>query len=93
MTMNKKEIISKMAEFTGSTKLEAEKNLEALFKTIEFSIENNEKFNLVGYFSLDRIVKPARKGRNPKTGEEIQIPAKGAVKFKCGKVLADLVNK
>jgi len=91
--MNKQEIITKMSEITGGTKVEAEKYLGAFLKSIEYAIENKEKFNVIGYFSLDTITKAPRVCRNPKSGEEIQVPAKNVIKFKCGKVLADLVNK
>jgi len=91
--MNKKEILTKMAEFTGSSKVEAEKNLDAFLKTVEYAVENKEKLNLIGFFSIDTITKASRICRNPKTGEEIQVPEKGALKFKTGKILADLANK
>jgi len=93
MTMNKKEILTKMIEFTGSTKIEAEKNLDAFLKTIEYAVENKEKLNVIGYFSIGTITKAPRVCRNPKTGEEIQVPEKDALKFKTGKILADLVNR
>jgi DNA-binding protein HU-beta len=89
--MTKAEIIAKMSEFAGVSKVESERNLESLLKVMEFAVENKEKFNLVGYFNMDVVETSERKGRNPKTKEEITIPAGLKVKMKCGKKLKDLL--
>lgn len=88
--MNKADTITMMTEFTGGTKVESERNLEALLGIMEYCIKNNEKLNLVGYFSMEVKDTKERKGRNPSTKEEIIIPAGKKVKLKCGKKLKDL---
>ncbi|TDT72603.1 DNA-binding protein HU-beta [Hypnocyclicus thermotrophus] len=92
--MNKKEFVALFAEKGNfESKAEAERKLDVLLKTIEESLVNGDEINFVGWGKFEVQEKPARKGRNPQTGEEIEIPAKKVVKFKPGKKLADKVNK
>jgi DNA-binding protein HU-beta len=91
--MNKKEFVALFAEKGNfESKAEAERKLDVLLKTIEESLVNGDEINFVGWGKFEIQEKPARKGRNPQTGEEIEIPAKKVVKFKPGKKLADKVN-
>ena len=90
--MNKEQVIEKMVEFTGSTKTETIKQLEAFLKTIEFVIENNEDMKLVGYFNLGIVERAQRNGRNPSTKEPMIIPACRAIKIKASPVLKKLIK-
>ena len=88
--MNKQEIISKMSELAQGTKVDAERYLTAYLGTLEYAIENKEELKLVGYFTMEVVESASRTGRNPRSGEEIQIPAKNAIKTTIGKKLKQL---
>lgn len=86
--MNKVELISAIAEKSGMTKVDAKKALEAMVDVAKAEMKNDGKIALVGFGTLAVSKRPARKGHNPKTGENIEIPAKKVVKFKPA---ADLI--
>lgn len=90
--MNKSELIAAMAVKTGETKKSAEANLNAFIETVSEALVKGEKVQLVGFGSFETRKKAARKGRNPRTKEEIKIPASKAPAFKAGKALKDMVN-
>ncbi|MCI8962084.1 MAG: HU family DNA-binding protein [Clostridia bacterium] len=90
--MNKSELIAAMAAKTGETKKSAEANLNAFIETVSEALVKGEKVQLVGFGSFETRKKAARKGRNPRTKEEIKIPASKAPAFKAGKALKDMVN-
>jgi len=90
--MNKAELIDALAEKTGLKKTESKDVLESLIDVIKESLHNGEKVQLVGFGSWVVVARAARKGRNPQSGEEIDIPAKNAVKFKAGKGLNEYMN-
>lgn len=91
--MNKKEFVALFAEKGNfDTKAEAERKLEAILNTFEEVLVNGDDVNFVGWGKFEVVEKAARNGRNPKTGEEVAIPAKKVVKFKAGKSLAEKVN-
>ena len=75
---------------TEGTKVDADKYLTSFLQTLEYAIENKEDFKLVGYFGMEVVGRSSRTGRNPQTGEKIQIPAKNAVKVTVGKKLKNL---
>ncbi len=91
--MNKSELVAAMAAKTGETKKSAEANLNAFTEAVEEALVKGEKVQLVGFGSFEVRKKAARKGRNPRTKEEIKIPASKAPAFKAGKALKDKVNK
>ena len=91
--MNKQDLINKISEKGEMKKVEAKKSLEIVLETITNSLVDGEDVKIVGFGSWRIVQKATRKGRNPQTGEEIQIPAKTVVKFKPGKDLAEGVNK
>ena len=91
--MNKSELISKMAEISGMTKASAEKALNAFVEAVKVALEKGEEVSLVGFGTFMVAERAARKGRNPRTGEEIEIPAKKIVKFKPGSNLEAIVNR
>ena len=91
--MTKKEFVEKLQEKGNfETKAAAERAMDAVLGTIEDTLLTGDNVQFVGWGTFEVKEVAARTGRNPKTGEEIAIPAKKAVKFKAGKSLADKVN-
>ncbi|MBO7744086.1 HU family DNA-binding protein [Paenibacillus sp. MWE-103] len=91
--MNKTELIAKVAELTDLSKKDASKAVDAVFDVISDSLQGGDKVQLVGFGNFEVKSREARKGRNPQTGEEIDIPASKIPSFKAGKSLKDLVSK
>lgn len=91
--MNKAELISAVAEKTGMSKKDSEHAVNATFDTIRETVEAGEKVQLVGFGGFDVKKRDARIGRNPKTKEEIKIPASRVPVFKAGKAFKDAVDK
>mgnify|MGYP004733662317 CR=1 FL=1 len=90
--MNKTELIAVVAEKSDLSKKDAEKAVNALVGTIEDALKNGEKVQIVGFGAFEAKCRPARKGHNPLTGAEIDIPASKAPSFKAGKALKDALN-
>ena len=90
--MNKDDLISKVASSLGLSKMEAAKSVDAVFSNISGSLKNGKEVRLVGFGTFLVLSRAATTGRNPRTGESIQIPAKKAPKFRAGKVLKHTVN-
>lgn len=90
--MNKAELIHTLAESSGQTKAASEAVLNAFIGTVQKTLAAGEPVALVGFGTFAAINRDARTGRNPQTGEAIDIPAKRVVKFKAGSTLADAVN-
>jgi DNA-binding protein HU-beta len=91
--VNKSELITSIAEKSGLTKKDAEKALKAFTESVQDTLSNNDKVQLVGFGTFEVRARGERKGRNPKTLEEITIPASKAPVFKAGKELKETVNK
>ncbi len=91
--MNKAELITSMAEKSELTKKDTEKALKSFMESVQEALAKGEKVQLVGFGTFEVKERAARVGRNPRTREEIQIPASKAPIFKAGKDLKDLVNK
>lgn len=89
---NKESLINEVARGAGLTKKDAAKAVDAIFKAITDSMARHEKVQLIGFGNFEVRERAARKGRNPQTGEEIEIPATKAPAFKPGKALKDAVN-
>ena len=90
--MNKAELISAIVEKTGLTKKETEKTLKAFEEAVQEELIKGGKVQLVGFGTFDVSDRVARTGRNPQTGEPMNIEASKAPRFKAGKVLKDAVN-
>ena len=90
--MNKKELIDAMAMRTGSSKAEADRALDALIETISDTLKKGDSVSLVGFGSFEARERPARTGRNPRTGEELKIAASRVPAFKAGAMLKAAVN-
>ncbi|GAV24008.1 HU family DNA-binding protein [Carboxydothermus pertinax] len=89
--MNKAELVSVIAEKTEMTKKDAEKALNAVLAAIEEALKKGEKVQLVGFGTFEVKERAARKGRNPQTGQEIEIPASKVPVFKPGKLLKEML--
>ena len=90
--MNKDDLISKVASSIGVSKSEATKSVDAVFSSITNSLKGGTEVRLVGFGTFLIANRAATTGRNPRTGESIQIPAKKVPKFRAGKSLKETVN-
>ena len=90
--MNKTELIAIMAEEAESSKKDAGEDLAAFTGAVADAMKNGDKVQLVGFGTFEVSERPAREGRNPRTGETMTIAASKAPKFKAGKALKDMVN-
>ena len=90
--MSKKEFVEAYAAKTGESKKRSEELVNEFLQLVEESLVAGKDVQFVGWGTFATKDKEARKGRNPKDGTEIEIPAKTVVKFKVGKKLADAVS-
>lgn len=90
--MNKTELIAKVAETTELTKMDSTKAVDAMLEAIADALKAGDKVSLVGFGNFEVRERAARKGRNPQTGEEIEIAASKMPAFKPGKELKDSVK-
>ena len=90
--MNKTELVAAIAEKASLSKKDSEKALKAFIDVVSDELKKGEKVQLVGVGTFEVIERAAREGRNPLTGEKMQIKASKAPKFKAGKALKDAVN-
>lgn len=91
--MNKTDLIAAIAAQASLTKKDAEKALSAVINSITNAMAEGDKVQLVGFGTFEVRARDARKGKNPRTGEIIDIPASKVPAFKAGKALKDVVNK
>jgi len=91
--MTKAEMIEAIAAKADVSKSASEKVLKAFIEVVKEELGKGEKVTLVGFGTFSVANRPARTGRNPRTGETIEIPAKKVVKFTPGKALKEKVNK
>ena len=91
--MNKNELISAVAEKSGLSKKDAAAALDSVIAAISESLAQGEKIQLVGFGTFEIKERAARSGKNPRTGETVEIPASKAPVFKAGKALKDAVSK
>lgn len=91
-TINKSDLIKKMAEDAGITQAQAQAALNALISGSKEALQNNDKISLLGFGTFSVVQREARKGRNPQTGKALHISAKKTVRFRAGKSLKDFVH-
>jgi len=92
--MNKNELALQMVKDSSITKSDALIVIDTMIDVMTKELQKNDgKITLVGFGTLKTINKKKKKGRNPRTGEEIVIPKKKAVKFVPGKKLKEIINK
>ena len=90
--MNKKELVNEVAGKVGISKKEVANVIDAFTEAVSDALSKGERVMLVGFGTFDVVQKKARKGRNPQTGKEIQIPARKAPRFRPGKELRSAVS-
>ena len=91
--MNKTELINAVAEKTGLSKKDSDKAVNAVVDSIVEAMKAGEKVTIIGFGAFEVKERGARVGRNPRTKEEIEIPASRVPSFKVGKALKDAVAK
>ncbi len=89
--MNKAELISKIAEDAGITKVQANATIDAFVEAVTKTLKKGDKVTLVGFGTFSVSKRAARNGRNPQTGAVIKIKAKKVAKFKAGKDLSSKI--
>lgn len=90
--MNKTDLINAVAERSELSKKDAAKAVDAVFDSVMDSLARGEKVQIIGFGNFEVRERSARKGRNPQTGEEIDIPASKVPAFKPGKALKEAVK-
>ena len=90
--MNKKELIKAVVETTGLSKKDVTAVVDDVFDKITEALKNGDKVKLSGFGNFEVRERAARKGRNPQTGEEIEIPASKVPAFKPAKQLKELIK-
>lgn len=91
--MNKTELVDVIAHEAGTTKKVAEMVVNSFMATVVSEVARGERVTLVGFGTFDSSHRAARTGRNPKTSEPLEIPAKKVARFKAGKEFAVAVDK
>ncbi|MDX1608232.1 MAG: HU family DNA-binding protein [Candidatus Spechtbacterales bacterium] len=90
--MTKDDLVSKLADKAGVSKKDAGDVLDAFTDTVTAALSGGDSVTLTGFGTFSVSHRAARKGRNPQTGEELQIPAMNVPKFKAGKGLKEAVK-
>lgn len=90
--MNKNDLVAAVAEAASLSKADSAKAVDAVFECISDSLKKGDEVRLVGFGTFLVSERAASEGRNPRTGEKIQIAASKQPKFKAGKGLKDAVN-
>lgn len=90
--MTKVELIRQIADKAGIKQKDAEKALNAFTETVTEALKNDDKVTLVGFGTFEVSERAARTGRNPQTGEPVEIAASKLPKFKAGKALKDAIR-
>lgn len=90
--MNKNDLAAAVAAKTGMTKKASSDTIDAVFEAITEALAKKDKVQLIGFGTFETRERAARVGRNPATGEEMQLPASTTPAFKPGKALKDAVK-
>jgi DNA-binding protein HU-beta len=90
--VNKTDLIQSVAEKSGLTKKDSEKAVNAVLESIMAAVSAGDKVQLIGFGTFESRERAAREGRNPSTGEVINIPATKVPAFKAGKAFKDMVK-
>ena len=91
--MNKSELVTKVAEKSGLTKKDVNKVVDSFMETVEETLLQGEKVVLVGFGTFEVKTRKARSGRNPRTGEVIEVAEKNIPVFKAGKAIKDKIGQ
>lgn len=90
--MNKADLVNSISEKTGLSKTKTNEVIDAFVSSVTESLKKGEKVTLVNFGTFNTSERDARKGRNPKTGESIEIPSKRVARFKVGTGLSKNIN-
>lgn len=90
--MNKNDLIAAVSNQTGLSKADTTKAVDGVIEAVTSSLSDGTEVRLVGFGTFSVAHRKATTGRNPRTGEKIQIPASNQPKFKAGKALKEAVN-
>ncbi len=90
--MNKADIATKVHEVLGTTKADADRAVETIIDSITQALKSGEEVSIAGLGIFSAKVRPAREGRNPRTGESVHIPAMRVPKFRAAKALKEAVK-
>lgn len=90
--MNKADIIGKVHETLGSSKADAERAVETMIDCVVSSLTKGQEVSIAGLGIFSAKMRPSRTGRNPRTGESIEVPAMRVPKFRAAKALKDAVK-
>lgn len=90
--MNKVEFVAAVAENSGLDKKAADKAVKAVIEVVKAELAKGEKIQIAGFGTFEVAERAERTGRNPRSGEEMVIPASKSPKFRAGKALKDAVN-
>ena len=93
MLVNRNEFVARVSENAGLSKTDASKAIDSVFEVISDSLRQGQEVRLVGFGTFAVAERAATEGRNPRTGEKIQIAAARLPKFRAGKGLKDAVSK
>lgn len=91
--MNRSELVAAVAEKSGLTKKDAEKAVVAAFEIVKEAVAGGKKVQISAFGTFEARERKARIGKNPRSGEEVKIPASVVPGFKAGKGFKDAVNK
>jgi DNA-binding protein HU-beta len=91
--MKKEDLVALVSEKAGVTRKSAGEAVNAVLEGITSALEKGDSISLIGFGSFKVVKRAAREGRNPSTGEKIQIPASKGIKFAPGATLKERVNK
>lgn len=91
--MNKNDLVSEVANGASLSKADAARAVDAIFETIKNSLSGGGEVRIVGFGTFNVTHRRASQGRNPRTGETIQIPASKQPKFRAGKGLKEAINR
>ncbi|MGE0634553.1 MAG: HU family DNA-binding protein [Pseudobdellovibrionaceae bacterium] len=91
--MNKAQLVERLSSKTQITKVQSEIILDAALEIIQKSVAKGDDVKIVGFGTFSRVKRKARKARNPKTGDPVEIPGSQVPRFKPGKDFKEVVNK
>ena len=90
--MKKEELVAAIAERSNFTKADIKKFLDAYIEVVTLALQSGEEVQLMGFLGMSVVERAERVGRNPRSGEEITIPASKVIKFVTGKQLKEAIN-
>ncbi|MCD8369968.1 MAG: HU family DNA-binding protein [Clostridiales bacterium] len=91
--MNKQELITAIAEQSGLARKDADAAVKAFVEVVSGALKEGDRVQMIGFGTFEVSERGARTGRNPRSGETIEIAASRIPKFKAGKALRDLINE